>query len=208
VFCGFSLGHVDGPSLSSDLHDVTLAIVERVLKAPDPAHRERHSYSRRDSLAEGFGLDAHLDHNWNPASALHGPFANLLAAHPRDGLRLIVDTLNRISATYVASRGQAFEFSFAIGDGKTVRHRGDGALWAMYRINCGPDIVRSMLMALERWLLQVGELDTRLLCHVLLQLMETVGLIHSRGHSTRGGYDGNDGWEAGPREAGTTTVHG
>jgi hypothetical protein len=36
----------------------------------------------------------------------------------------------------------------------------------------------------------------------------TVGLIHSRGPTTRGGYDGKDGSEAGPRDACAASVHG
>ena len=36
----------------------------------------------------------------------------------------------------------------------------------------------------------------------------TLGLIHSRGHTTRGGYDAKDGWQAGPREACAAPVHG
>lgn len=35
-----------------------------------------------------------------------------------------------------------------------------------------------------------------------------VGLIRSRGHSTRGGYDGEDGCEGRPREACAAAVHG
>jgi len=35
----------------------------------------------------------------------------------------------------------------------------------------------------------------------------TLSLIHSRGRITRGGYDGNDGSEARPRDACAATVH-
>ena len=35
-----------------------------------------------------------------------------------------------------------------------------------------------------------------------------LGLIRSRGHPTRGGYDGEDGCEGRPREACAATVHG
>ena len=42
-------------------------------------------------------------------------------------------------------------------DGRCVVHRGDGRLWSMYRVNSAPDVLRSMLMALEDWLLALGE---------------------------------------------------
>ena len=176
-FVELVLSHFEGAAVCRDVRDVTLAIVEQVLRAPNPPDRTTRSYSPRETLAEAFGLDARLDHFGHPASALHGPFANLLAAHPRDGLQLIVETLNRVSAAHLAARGESFEFSFAVRDGRTVQHRGDGALWGMYRVNSGPEIIRSMLMALERWLLDLGKIDAKLLRHVLLQLMETAETI-------------------------------
>src|SRR5205085_6597987 len=111
------LSHFYGAAVCRDLHDVTLSIVERVLRAPDPPYREGELYGRRESITEQFELDAGLEYKGHPASALHGPFANLLTAHPRVGLRLIAETLNRTSRPYLASCDTDFEFSFAPGAG-------------------------------------------------------------------------------------------
>jgi hypothetical protein len=44
--------------------------------------------------------------------------------------------------------------------------------------------------------------------HYLIRNAGRLGLIHSRGHTTRDGYDGNDGWKAGTPAASAASIHG
>lgn len=176
-FIDLVLSHFHGAAVCRDLPDVTFAIVERMLKTPSPRDENRYTYERRETITEAFGLDDGLDHHGHPASAFHGPFLNLLNAHPRDGLRFIIKTLNRCSAAYLSARGDDIEFEFTLPSGKRVRHRGDGGLWAMYRVNFGPHVLRSMLMALEHWLLELGRLDNELLRNVTTEIMEAAETI-------------------------------
>jgi hypothetical protein len=150
TFAELALSSLYGAQLARDLPDVVIAMMAAMLSPPTTAERNnRGRYGHRPSLAEGFGLRERLEHYGHPASAYHGPSWNLLRLHPGDGLALVINTINRCSDAYLEGVEYDVAWSFELPDGQTVVHRGDGRLWAMYRVNSGPDVLRSMLMALE-----------------------------------------------------------
>ncbi len=157
-FVELVLSSLYGAQLCRDLPDITIRIVARMLAPPEPKDPDRYPFGHRETLAERFGLDDGLDHYGNPASALNGPYRHLLHLHTGDGLALIIETINRCSARYLEHEGEDLEWKFELPDGRVVVHRGDGRLWSMYRVNSGPEVLRSILMALEEWLLTLGAL--------------------------------------------------
>ncbi|MDB4963437.1 MAG: hypothetical protein JWP01_3436 [Myxococcales bacterium] len=180
VFVELALSLFHGAALSRDFPDVVFSLVYRLLQVRAERPEEgRWRSADRETLAEAFGLSSNVEHFGNPASSLNGPFLNLLRGHPRRGLDMIIEIINRCSDSYLGARNvgfhgnQVLELEFELRDSTRVTHRGDGRLWPLYRINSGPEVLRSMLMALESWLLQIGALgDPTLLRDLLLQVMK------------------------------------
>jgi hypothetical protein len=172
-FVELVFSHWYGGQLCRDFPEIPTALAERLLAPPRPPLPEHLPFGERETLAQSFGLAAALEDYGHPPSALHGPFLNLLRLHPRDGLQFLIETINRCSATYLASHSEGFECHFELPDGKIVTHQGDGRLWAMYRVNSGPDVLCSMLMALESWLLELGDRGwTDILRTVVFRVMQ------------------------------------
>lgn len=160
-FVKLVLSHLHGGPLCRDFPDITIAVTRRLLAPPSPRTKKPGPFAGRLTQAQSFGLAERHAHYGHPPSALHGPFLILLRLHPADGVRLIVDTINRCSTAYLDSLNDGdthdLEFHFDLPGGHRLSHRGDGHLWAMHRTKCGPNILCSMLMALESWLLDIGD---------------------------------------------------
>jgi hypothetical protein len=168
-----------GP-LCRDYPELVIRVLRRVLR-PDKK-RERpdgffgHSASRMD-IEETFGMPKALHHLDMAASAYGGPFLHLLRCHHGSGLGFVAEFVNRATAAYLrpenADRhGQIREVCIRLPDGSQVSHQGDVRLWNMYRISRGPQLVRSALMALEKYLLELGEQHPEVLQIALQRLMK------------------------------------
>lgn len=158
--------HFSGAAVARDLPEMTLRVVDHHLhlSQPDGSDEERrHHYQGMDLGGyAAFGL-GHLSRyeDYHPASAWQGPFLNLLTYHPEQGIALLIRFVNRCCTTYATS-GQryerSFEMSIELEDGAVCRQWANGHLWRLYRAtSVGPTDLASALMALETWLLQMGE---------------------------------------------------
>lgn len=161
--------------------DEVIALLDARLRLPD-ADRERqgsHMGWLLDIDAD-FGIRRPSPGSYHPPSALRGPFFALLQYHPRKAVAFILSFLNRAGRSY-ATGGQRpgrrldpkWKTSLMIRNCGTVEQWVNGRLYGLYRGNTvGPDSIASMLMALERWLLFLGERDDVDLESWLLHLLE------------------------------------
>ena len=80
------------------------------------------------------------------------------------GLQFYCDVFNHSAAWYarMSPRTQfiepPWEITLTFADGTTQKQWVNARLWGLYRgMSVGPDSLQTMLMALERWLMEVAE---------------------------------------------------
>ena len=164
---------LEGMPAARDLPDVLVSAAFEYLLCTESDLR-RHSYHGSHDLESSFGLKRRLAHKFFPASAYRGPWIHLLRYHPEKGLRLFIQVFNHSIDWYAHPRISGhleppFEIRLLFSDGTSQKQWCDSRLWNLYRgTSVGPCVLQSMLMALERWLLDVSkarpdELDAALL---------------------------------------------
>lgn len=119
--------------------------------------------------AKFFGIHDSSRHDFFPACGLKGPFRDLLNYHPLEGLKFILDMLNRAAEKYAHSdldtnhsshfdrldypEPQVEQLSINLNDGSTIDQYISGRLWLAYRgHSVAPYKLQCALMALENWL--------------------------------------------------------
>ncbi len=125
-----------------------------------------------------FGIKGFRSHGFSPASACRGVFLPLLNYHPLEGLDLIIAVLNHSADWYARLRVRSeaveppFEMSLTFADGTSRTQWYNERLWMLYRgTSVGPDVLQSILMALEYWLLELAESDPHELDEMLLSII-------------------------------------
>lgn len=125
---------------------------------PDPypdIHPEMESY---------FGLKAHFDFKYYPVSALQTPVYKLLAVTPQQGMNFVLNLLNYASECYRKSSlateyGECQEIEITFSETEKVKQICSDRLWKMHRGTApNPNVLECVLMALEKWLLEVAEI--------------------------------------------------
>jgi hypothetical protein len=149
----------EGALLARALPDDMIRLTKTRLLLPD-GYRQT-SYGSPTDLEPFFGMKGEYSHDFYPASALRGPFMALLNHHPRAGTRLIIDLANHAARWYAEglygeNLEPAFPVVFTLPDGSDLKQWANGRLWALYRgMSVGPYALKSALMALEHWLLEL-----------------------------------------------------
>lgn len=150
-----------GMHAARDLPDVVVSVAEDSLLATDKASE---SYDDWDlDLGPRFGLKSSLDLHSVQASAIRGPWLHLLHYHPTKGLAFLAHVFNHSADAYAATRGRnalepAENIQLTFPDGKLKTHWSNQRLWNLYRgSSVGPYVLISMLMALERFLLDLAD---------------------------------------------------
>ena len=107
------------------------------------------------------------------------PSFPLLRHHPREGIAFIIAVFNHSADWYAHPRVGSeyveppFEMTLTFADGTSRTQWCDGRLWDLYRgMSVGPYVLQSLLMALERWLLEFAEAHPRELDAILLQILK------------------------------------
>lgn len=126
-----------------------------------------------------FGIRYGRGHSHFPASAYRGPFLSLLRHHPDVGLALVLRVLNNSADWYARPRVPTehveppFEITLTFPDGSTHNQWANDRLWNLHRgSSVGPDVLQSILMALERWLLEFGNDRPDELDHLLTDILK------------------------------------
>ena len=152
------------------------------LDKPVPDRRESHWIRERDSW---FGLGDAFHLRLFPPSAIHGPFYFILQGDPQVGQRLIVDLVNtaiqRVTDFVLQEQpdSEPVSVEVCVDGGITVRQWADDQFWRIYREpGFAPDVVTCALMALEKWLLDLGDSGADLceVCRGLLGASNNVAI--------------------------------
>jgi hypothetical protein len=176
-FRGIIFAGVAGMPAARDLPDLVVSVaVDHLLASEEDLRRDRYSRSSLD-LETHFGIKEGLRHGFFPASAFRGPWIPLLRHHPRQALDFFIRVFNHSADWYAYPRVHdplepAWEIELTFADGSTRKQWGNPRLWNLYRgTSVGPDVLKSMLMALEKWLLDVASQYPQQLDGVLVDIL-------------------------------------
>lgn len=110
-----------------------------------------------------FGLSRRIQGEYDPASAYQSPLYPLLRVKPVETLRFIIQLMNDAAECYKNSEleekyHEVSEIELRFSDGTTVSQICSDRLWKLYRgTSVAPELLESVLMALERWLLDMAK---------------------------------------------------
>jgi len=172
------LAGVDGVATARSLPDLLISVTLGAFLATEEDLR-KDPYGRSPTDVNlYFGIKAHLRHGFFPASASRGPWISLLMHHPRKGLDFLIQVFNHSAEWYAHPRLRdrlepAWEVELTFADGTTRKQWVNPRLWCLYRgMTVGPDVLQSLLMAFEKWLLDYAQSHPEGLDAVLLEVLE------------------------------------
>ena len=169
---------IEGMPAARDLPDVVISIGADYLLASEEDIDDEHRNARSSlDIDLYFGIKEGLRHDSFPASAVRGPWAQLLRYHPEKALDFYIKVFNHSADWYAHPRlhdrlEKAWEVELTFADGTTRKQWMNGRLWGLYRsMTVGPYALMSMLMALESWLLEVGQQEPERLDAILVDIL-------------------------------------
>lgn len=172
------LAGLDGAPAARDLPDLLISVaLDTFLATEEYLRAEPYGRSSMD-VELYFGIKEHLWHDFFPASAFRGPWINLLTHHPRKGLDFLIQVFNHSAEWYAHPRlhdrlEPAWEVELTFPNGTTRKQWVNWRLWGLYRgMTVGPYLLQSLLMALEKWLLDYAESHPDRLDAVLLEILQ------------------------------------
>lgn len=126
-----------------------------------PRDKEDNYGYRGYEIEADFGLSSFCEHSYHPESALQTPVYLMLRYHPISTIDFIIKLTNHSVETYVNSdRGKYGEDIVLFIEGTEYKQHIDCLLWNLYRgASGGPELMQSIHMALEKWLLELAEED-------------------------------------------------
>lgn len=168
---------LEGMPAARDLPDLIVSVAtDYLLESEDNLRRDRYSGGSID-LETHFGIKDGLRHDFFPASALHGPWIHLMRHHPRKALNFFIKVFNHSADWYAHPRVHdplepAWEIELTFADSTTRKQWGNPRLWNLYRgTSVGPSALQSLLMALEKWLLEYASKYPKQLDTVLVDIL-------------------------------------
>lgn len=169
---------LEGIPAGRDMPELVVSVGTEYLLCSEADLRQEWGWSSLE-LEPLFGIKASRSHAFFPASAYHGPFLPLLRHHPREGLDFIISVFNHSADWYAHPRVRSasveppFDITLTFEDGTSRKQWCNDRLWNLYRgTSVGPNVLQSILMALERRLLEFAEARPRELDRVLLHVRQ------------------------------------
>lgn len=172
------LASLDGTPAARDLPDLLISVALDTFLATEQYLRAEPYGGSSIDVDLHFGIKEHLRHDFFPASAFRGPWVNLLTHHPRKGLEFLIQVFNHSAEWYAHPRLRdrlepAWEVELTFANGTTRKQWVNPRLWSLYRgMSVGPYVLQSLLMALEKWLLDYSESHPEGLDAVLLEILQ------------------------------------
>ena len=172
------LWDLHGMAASRDLPDVVIAALrDELLLTPSDLQQER-PFGFSHEIEPLFGLKDRAHHHSFTPSAFRGPYLHLLEHHPQKAIAFLGELFNHSAEWYFARRvpmefvEAPYEISLQFADGSTTVQWCNSRLWNFYRGTAvGPYVLQSALMALERWLLAIGESNPNDLDELLTSIL-------------------------------------
>jgi len=146
-----------------DFQEAVKALPEKVIELTNKFWYQapgQEDYFHPYSLKRSFCLNQSYEFEYSPASAFQTPIYFLLKVKPFETLKFIIDFVNKTIACYTNSRFKnEVEIVDVYIDGQVIKQFASDRLWNMYRGTAqpSPDLLRSIHMALEKWLLEVAK---------------------------------------------------
>ena len=168
---------VEGLPAARDVPDLVVSIATDYLLASEDEVRREHYHRSPIDVEIYFGIKERLHSDFFPASAYRGPWISLLRHHPRRALDFFINIFNHSADWYAHPRvpdplEPAWEITLTFADGSTRTQWGNPRLWNLYRgTSVGPDVLQSLLMALEKWLLECAKETPEQLDAVLVDIL-------------------------------------
>ena len=137
------------------------------------------SYFDRDTPEFHYGVVGEYKYNYFPANAYNSPIWYALnAIVPLESLKFVIDFINQVSQNYKNNPWQDYaveEVTLQLPNGITVGQLHSQFFWNAYRGTSSPVmpyLIQSVLMALEKFLLQCGkEFELSLVEKILLDIL-------------------------------------
>lgn len=143
-------------------------------------------YNFDHSIEHYFGLSASLHTEYSPESAFQTPLYLLLNTNPLPTMDMILRVMNYATKCYKSSTlaskySECYQIQLHFPDGTIQSQVCSDRLWKMYRgTSVAPNLLKSILMALEKWLLQFVETSDKetscQVCEYLLRHSQTVAI--------------------------------
>jgi hypothetical protein len=171
------LAEMEGTPAARDLPDLIVSVATDYLLCSEADIRRDRYYGASLDLETLFGLKEGLRHDYFPASAFRGPWFPLLRHHSRQALGFVINVFNHSADWYAHPRVSdgvepPSEIELKFADGTSRKQWCNSRLWNWYRgTSVGPYVLQSLLMALERWLLELAEARPRKLDGILLGIL-------------------------------------
>lgn len=170
---------LDGEYAARDMPDLVVSVTKDYLLCSESDLAQRWDYRSSLTLEPLFGIKDARRHGFDPPSAYRGPFLSLLHHHSNKGLDLIIDVFNHSADWYAYPRVQSeygespLEIELIFADGTSRKQWTNARLWNLYRgTSIGPYVLKSILMALEHWLLEYAEAHPDELDQTLLNILQ------------------------------------
>lgn len=167
---------IDGMPAARDLPDVVISVGTDYLLASEEYIRDQRRYARSPlDIDLYFGIK--VRHDSFPASGVRGPWVHLLRYHPEKALDFYIKVFDYSADWYAHPRlhdrlEKAWEVELTFADGTTRKQWTNSRLWNTYRgMTVTPYPLQSMLMALESWLLEVGQQEPERLDAILVDIL-------------------------------------
>jgi len=160
--CEFLVKDIFSASVACEaIPESIIALCDKLWRRIEPPKDELYHYHQMDSVENSFGLTRRV--NYYPTSAYQTPVFALLRNAPKPTIRFIIDFINYASVHFHTSdmnciyrESDWVEISFE--DDLSVKQLCSGRFWGLHRgISAGPNLLESILMALEKWLLKYIE---------------------------------------------------
>lgn len=169
---------LEGMPAARGMPDLVVSVAKEYLLCSEADLQQKWGYSHSLELEALFGIKVHRSFGFFPPSAYRGPFLPLLRFHPDQGLDFIIDVFNHSAEWYANPKvprniEAPYEITLTFSDGTTKKQWCNARLWNLYRgTSVGPYVLQSLLMALERWLLEFAEDHPDKLDEVLLSILK------------------------------------
>lgn len=166
---------IESTDIANAAPEEVIRLAEYVWLLPKPEDPHGFGSSRID-IDDDFGLSTTI-HEYYPASSLQTPIATLLSNKPKETLDLIVRLTNKsigIFSESELSQNETEEITLVFADGSKQKQMTGPRIWEIYRgTHVAPDLLQSVHMALEKWLLdyvaQASEKEAVAACLKLLK---------------------------------------
>ena len=168
----------DGTPAARDMPELVVSVAKSYLLCSESDLQQEWNYGGSLELEPLFGIKSDMNFGFFPASAYRSLFLPLLRHHPREGLAFIIEVFNHSAEWYAHPRVRSdsvelpFEITLTFADGTSRKQWCDGQLWNLYRgTSDGPNVLQSILMALEHWLLELAEAHSHELDEILIDIL-------------------------------------